>query len=74
MLGKYLLSGAMEHALRSRQLQEDDIMTACIANSGPGVVLMLLTVHASHRGHGGCFSQGDDNTVKMWKYPIRCLR
>ena len=42
MLGKKLQAGERKHAVRSRRLHEDDIMTACTAKSSPEMVLICL--------------------------------
>ena len=42
MLGKELQAGERKHAVRSRRLHEDDIMTACTAKSSPEMVLICL--------------------------------
>ena len=44
MLGKELQAGERKHAMRSRRLHEDDIMTACTAKSSPEMVLICLNV------------------------------
>ena len=44
MLGILLPIGERKHAIRSRRLQEDEIMTACIATSCTEMVLICLSV------------------------------
>ena len=44
MLGILLPIGERKHAIRSRRLQEDEIMTACIATSCTEMVLICLNV------------------------------
>ena len=44
MLGKELQAGERKHAMRSRRLHEDGIMTACTAKISPEMVLIGLNV------------------------------